>query len=586
MANLQYIGARYVPKFYENSLDPSSMEWESGKVYEPLTVVSYYSVSYTSKIPVPATVGNPAANPIYWAKTTDLPAAIASLQNQVDANTNNIKSLENYKDNGLSINVFDVLTIPSYIDTLAGASGYSLQGGTYNPIANEIFLLVKDSLDNPIAVRVNGSDMKTVIARESYATEALGHANDACYNPTTQKYYVVCAYNNGIDYNNKVAVINSGTLAIEEYISLSPVVADGSTASWLIAYDANNDCYYTRSDVKIQKYDNAFNLISESDISSHNIFIGGIFNGDNKLGVGELYHGRYYMMGYAFDLEHKRHAFNLMAFNPDSGELVQTNDVFASFVNEEAEFMFVKDDILYCAFGQSMFAIKQLITQDIASVENTRTLFATHRTLPDNYDLNDLFEIGVYRIGGNYASILNSYLPAKRSVIIVVPTANDSIMQYQLAMDTGEPVFAVRAYNVQSAAWSSWTDFGNRYEPNGNAINMTISNLIAPATLGSDAKTIAIPIQLPRKLVDLNNANFSFTGSLSSVRLGNGRYIESGTINLTDTAYSISCNHSQFTLNLRISKADGTAFNDNNNTPLAGNEVAIAVGTVGIQYTP
>ena len=36
MAQLQYIGARYVPKFYENSLDPTSMDWESGRGYEAL----------------------------------------------------------------------------------------------------------------------------------------------------------------------------------------------------------------------------------------------------------------------------------------------------------------------------------------------------------------------------------------------------------------------------------------------------------------------------------------------------------------------------------------------------------------------
>ena len=37
----QYIGARYVTKIYENSLDPSSAEWEANVTYEPLTLVTF-----------------------------------------------------------------------------------------------------------------------------------------------------------------------------------------------------------------------------------------------------------------------------------------------------------------------------------------------------------------------------------------------------------------------------------------------------------------------------------------------------------------------------------------------------------------
>jgi hypothetical protein len=90
MPNLQYIGARYVPKFYENSLDPSLCTWESGVSYEPLTVVTYNDDSYTSKKLVPSNIGNPAANPTYWAKTGDFNASLVALQNTVN-NIDNIK---------------------------------------------------------------------------------------------------------------------------------------------------------------------------------------------------------------------------------------------------------------------------------------------------------------------------------------------------------------------------------------------------------------------------------------------------------------------------------------------------------------
>ena len=60
----QYIGARYVTKIYENSLDPSNAEWEASVTYEPLTLVTYNNGSYLSKKEVPGTVGDPASNPL------------------------------------------------------------------------------------------------------------------------------------------------------------------------------------------------------------------------------------------------------------------------------------------------------------------------------------------------------------------------------------------------------------------------------------------------------------------------------------------------------------------------------------------
>lgn len=67
MAVKQYIGARYVPKFFENSSGTS--EWRSNTIYEALTVVTRNGNSYTSKKPVPANVGAPENNPEYWVAT-------------------------------------------------------------------------------------------------------------------------------------------------------------------------------------------------------------------------------------------------------------------------------------------------------------------------------------------------------------------------------------------------------------------------------------------------------------------------------------------------------------------------------------
>ena len=66
MATRQYIGARYVPKFFDYN---GSSNWRSGTEYEALTIVTLNGNSYTSKIPVPSSVGSPDQNPDYWVAT-------------------------------------------------------------------------------------------------------------------------------------------------------------------------------------------------------------------------------------------------------------------------------------------------------------------------------------------------------------------------------------------------------------------------------------------------------------------------------------------------------------------------------------
>lgn len=93
MSVRQYIGARYVTKIYENSLDPSSAEWEASINYEPLTLVTYNYGSYLSKKEVPASIGNPADNPTYWAQTGFYNGQIAQIQNDIIDINNTINSL-------------------------------------------------------------------------------------------------------------------------------------------------------------------------------------------------------------------------------------------------------------------------------------------------------------------------------------------------------------------------------------------------------------------------------------------------------------------------------------------------------------
>ena len=73
----QYVGARYVPKF------ASPVEWAADTSYEALTIVTFNNASYTSKIQVPPTVGNPANNPKYWALTGNYNAQVEQYRQEV-----------------------------------------------------------------------------------------------------------------------------------------------------------------------------------------------------------------------------------------------------------------------------------------------------------------------------------------------------------------------------------------------------------------------------------------------------------------------------------------------------------------------
>ena len=79
---LQYIGARYVPKF--------DGDYDATKTYEPLTVVNYNGSSYTSKKIVPA--GILPTNSDYWAETGLYNGQIAALSERVDNIENGINT--------------------------------------------------------------------------------------------------------------------------------------------------------------------------------------------------------------------------------------------------------------------------------------------------------------------------------------------------------------------------------------------------------------------------------------------------------------------------------------------------------------
>lgn len=86
--NRQYVGARYVPQFFNNP--DGSWDWAQGFQYEPLTIVKYGENTYTSKMLVPITVGSPNLNSEYWANTGNYNGFISELNNRITIVENEI----------------------------------------------------------------------------------------------------------------------------------------------------------------------------------------------------------------------------------------------------------------------------------------------------------------------------------------------------------------------------------------------------------------------------------------------------------------------------------------------------------------
>ena len=150
MAVRQYIGARYVTKIYENSVDPSSAEWEENVNYEPLTLVTYNNGSYLSKKEVPASVGNPAVNSSYWVQTGFYNGQIASLQNQIDTiNNTDLPAIQGEID---TINDTSLPALQSQIDSLEDLSKRKIlvigNSYVYFGVAHKLEALFNASYEN------------------------------------------------------------------------------------------------------------------------------------------------------------------------------------------------------------------------------------------------------------------------------------------------------------------------------------------------------------------------------------------------------------------------------------------------------
>lgn len=166
MANRQYIGARYVPKFYQGS---NGNEWESGVIYEALTMVTYLSNTYCSKKPVPARTITPNLDTEYWVLTAAYSSQTAKLREEFEDYKETVN--ENLGDIN---NILDVITEGYTMPELFGAKGDGVTDDTQ---------AIKDAIDTG----------KPVIALKNYLiTETIEF--DASLNYSIIKFFGKITY--------------------------------------------------------------------------------------------------------------------------------------------------------------------------------------------------------------------------------------------------------------------------------------------------------------------------------------------------------------------------------------------------------
>lgn len=138
---LQYIGARYVPIFYHNTVDDTA-NWQINVEYEPLTFVTTVNNHlYLSKKTVPDNIGTPAQNTEYWLDMGIFTnAQIAEITERVEDLENEVGDLEDL-DPSITDNTSIIDAINFVNDLIAGIRDVTIPAIVEDVSANTTKLL-------------------------------------------------------------------------------------------------------------------------------------------------------------------------------------------------------------------------------------------------------------------------------------------------------------------------------------------------------------------------------------------------------------------------------------------------------------
>lgn len=139
MSTRQYIGARYVPKFYQG---PNGNQWTPGISYEALTVVTYLNNSYTSMVPVPATQTTPNLDTEHWVLTGAYNQQVEQYRQEVLDVANKVNSFYPAFGTLYNVNYSKILIVSKtggMFTTINDAINYAKQ---YANIVDRVLILI------------------------------------------------------------------------------------------------------------------------------------------------------------------------------------------------------------------------------------------------------------------------------------------------------------------------------------------------------------------------------------------------------------------------------------------------------------
>lgn len=193
MAIRNYVGARYVPKF------ANPVEWQANTSYEAMVIVTYNNSSYTSKIPVPPTVGNPAENSTYWALTGNYNAQVEEYRQEstkakdgicsVDER-NNVAAAYTHRPNEYfwwkgklyramqNIDVGTPLTVDRNIEEEPVATGVYVNTVETAKVNNALNLYSRNIAKLQADVRSNTDDITSIKEKSMELDRDIGHLRE------------------------------------------------------------------------------------------------------------------------------------------------------------------------------------------------------------------------------------------------------------------------------------------------------------------------------------------------------------------------------------------------------------------------
>ena len=277
----QYIGARYVPKYYENSLDPDSTEWESNVAYDPLTIVTLPNLhSYISKKFVPASVGTPADNREYWLDQGSESAYIEVLQQEIDdMKDGDVEgSLQNQIDGMKDGDVEG--SLQNQIDVLGSnvTSNTNKLSVLFSKFSGKSICILGDSISDETTYPPNWVDAFTDIAESLGATvtnasitgtSVVGVGGDVTVIPAGHDIYIIALGVNDFQGQFNISMLRTAVANIAQRIDLTS--HEAFYISPLKAFrSAYSVCY---SPLSAYRYalENLFNEMGFTIISGDNV---------------------------------------------------------------------------------------------------------------------------------------------------------------------------------------------------------------------------------------------------------------------------------------------------------------------------